>query len=466
MRPARQAPWPGRNERTRWRFPGRCNWPAPLVAVLLALLLVLSPASLVAAESGVVFRQLGATVAFPEAIEFTLDARAEREVTRLELLYAPAFSPVTTVVRPPFQPGRELRVSYRRDMLTNYLPPGLDIHYRWRLHFADGSWVDSPEQTLLYLDQRYSWVRTEQGPVQVFSAVADPSHGQTALRVTLEAIDRFHNAFGLEVEGPIRVVVYGSQRDLLSALPPQSAEWIGGIAQPELRLILTGVSPGPGAETEFRRVLSHEVVHLLVAQATSNPYNSPPAWLDEGLAAYYQEVEDARFGPILERAVRSGSLIPVRALNSSFPVDPEQALLSYAESRSVVQFIVEQLGEQRMAALLRVFQEGVSYDEAVQRALGMTIDELDQAWKAWLGYPGDRVAGSLDGPPANPPASLNPSLLLMAFAASLVLVSMAWRWVRARRPRGCQPDDRTGSKRPPDSWLNPRSAAGETEARG
>lgn len=411
-----------------WRFE-----PGQLLVVLLGILLLLALAPPVEAEPAVSFRAVSATIAFPEAIEFTLDATAGQEVTRLELLYRPEPSPVTTLVRPPFQPGRELHVSYRRDMLTNYLPPGIDILYRWRLHFSDGSWVDSPEQTLLYLDQRYSWARFEQGPVQVFSAVADPAHGQTALAVTLEAIDRFRAAFGVEVEGPVRVVVYPSQRDLLGALPPQSAEWIGGFAQPELRLVVTGVAPGPGAEGELRRVLSHEVVHLMVAQVTRNPYNSPPSWLDEGLATYYQEVDDPRFGSILERAVREGRLIPVRALNSSFPVDPEQALLSYAESRSIVQFIVEQMGEERMAALLRVFQEGVSYDEAVQRALGMTIEELDQAWKAWLGYPGDRVAGITARSRSEPPAAADAPLLLMGLVALLSLLLVTGRWARRRR---------------------------------
>ena len=403
------------------------------VTVLLGLVLLLALAPPVEAEPAVTFQQVRATPAFPEAIEFVLDATADQEVTRLELLYRPEPSPVTTLVRPSFQPGRELHVTYRRDMLTNYLPPGIDILYRWRLHFADGSWVDSPEQTLLYLDQRYSWARFEQRPVQVFSAVADPAHGQTALAVTLGAIDRFRAAFGVEIEGPIRVIIYPSQRDLLSALPPQSAEWIGGFAQPELRLIVTGVPPGPGVEGELRRVLSHEVVHLMVAQATRNPYNSPPAWLDEGLAAYYQEVDDPRFGPILERAVREGRLIPVRALNSSFPVDPEQALLSYAESRSVVQFIVEQMGEKRMAALLRVFQEGVSYDDAVQRALGMTMEELDQAWKAWLGYPGDATGGMTDRSRAEPPAAADTPLLLIGLAALLTLLLATGRWARGRR---------------------------------
>ena len=427
-----------------------------------AVLLALALATPVRAAPGVTFRQLAASVDFPEAIEFKLEASAEREVTRLELLYRPAASPLTSLVRPSFQPGRELQVAYRRDMRVNYLPPGIDIAYRWRLYFVDGSWVDSPEQVLLYLDQRYSWSRFERGPVTVFSAVPDPAHGAAALRATLEAIERFRASFGFEVERPIRVVVYGSQRDLLGALPVQSAEWIGGIADPELHVILTGVPPGPGAETELRRILSHEVVHLMVAQATQNPFNSPPAWLDEGLATFYQSVDDPRMESILQRAVREGRLIPVRALNSSFPVDPEQALLSYAESRSIVQFIVEQLGEERMAALLRVFRDGVSYDEAVQVALGMTIEELDEAWKAWLGYQGDRIVGPLDRPPLVSPTVSDPVSLLLPLLVLLALASSARRWMQGRAgPRSTMNGVRS-SEAPPEPGRGSHPQPGET----
>lgn len=413
---------------------GRVGWVLPVYILVVAVLALAGASASVApveARAGVVFERTSATVDFPEAIEFTLDARADAEVTRLELLYRPVFSPVTNVVRPPFTRGRELHVVYRRDMVTNYLPPGIDIVYRWRVHVAGGDWVDSPEQRLLYLDQRYTWRTFADGPVQVFSAAADAAVGQHALTVTVDAVRRFSQDFGVDVEGPIRVVVYPSQRDLLGALPAQSAEWIGGFARPDLRLIVTGLSPGPGMERELRRVLSHEVVHLMVEQATHNPYNAPPAWLDEGLASYYQEVEDTRFDTVLQRAVRDGRLISVRALNSSFPVDPDTALLSYAESRSIVQFIIERYGEEGMAALLRVFRDGVSYDEAVERALGVTIEELDRAWKEWLGYPGDRMSGRVDDrTPALPP--VDPTAALLAGAA---LASLAVPLVRRARQR-------------------------------
>jgi peptidase MA superfamily protein len=79
----------------------------------------------------------------------------------------------------------------------------------------------------------------------------------------------------------------------------------------------------------------------------------------------------------------------VRALNSSFPLDPDDALLSYAESASIVTFIIERWGDDGLARLFASFRQEMSYDDAVESSLDVTIEQLDAEWKSWLGYEGD-----------------------------------------------------------------------------
>jgi hypothetical protein len=338
-----------------------------------------------------------ATVDFPTKLTFHLVADAPQPVVSVETWYHAAYSPVTSVSRADFGGGVHVDVTSTIDMQLNYLPPGLDIDYRWRLTLQDGSVLETPNQTVLYMDTRYKWKTITQDPVTVYYFPGDESLGKEALDTTIQAINNLRQQFSITADEPVRVVLYGSSSDFASALPPNSAEWIGGFAQPDLHLVVTGVQPGSDATTEIHRVLSHESVHLIVHQATDNPFNTPPPWLDEGLATYYQTVQDPRFPPILQSAVRSGQLIPIRALNSSFPDDPNQALLSYAESESIVQFILTKQGNDRMSALLHAYQGGVSNDQAVQIAFGFSLDELDKQWKAWLGYKGDQqVTATID----------------------------------------------------------------------
>jgi len=362
---------------------------AALVILLVLLGTIISPVMPVAAADLAVSKQT-ATVHFPTKLEFDLVADAPQPVTNLEVWYHAAYDPVTEVSRVQVSGGTHIDTSSTIDMQLHYLPPGVDVVYRWRVTLQDGSILETPQQTVMYMDNRYQWSSATSGPVTVYYFQGDDSVGKEALNTTVQSVNKFEQTFNIKSVDPVRVLVYGSQNDFASALPPNSAEWVGGIAEPSLHLILTGIQSGSGATSEVHRILSHETVHIVVGQVTDNPFNTPPPWLDEGLATYYQEVQDTRFPPTLNDAVNKGDLIPVRALDSSFPDDPNQALLSYAESESIVRFILTQKGADKMAALLNAYSKGVSNDAAVQMGLGISLDQLDSQWKQWLGYGGDK----------------------------------------------------------------------------
>lgn len=368
------------------------------VLLLLSLLLVslALPAAVFVPVAGaaeavrVVSQQ--ASASFPTSMTFTLTADTEQPVVAAETRYRAAYSPFTEAVPATVSGGSHLDLTTKVDMQTHYLPPGVEIQYHWLLTLADGSTVTTPEQSLLYMDTQHNWLHLTAGQVTLFSYAGGQPFAQTMLNIVTQSIQQLKDKLHVTADEPVHVVVFGSNRELAAALPPNSAEWIGGFTNPELHLIVTGIAGGDTAEAQ--RILSHESVHLINGQATDNPFNSPPPWLDEGLATYYQTVSDPRLDRALRTAVQDGTLISLPALDASFPDDADQALLSYGESRSIVQFIIEQLGQDKMTALLDTFKNGVSYEQAVELGLGMTQQQLDTRWKAWLGYQGDRVADS------------------------------------------------------------------------
>jgi hypothetical protein len=239
------------------------------------------------------------------------------------------------------------------------------------------------------MDESQDWETLTDDLVTLYWYEGDADFAEDVVGTATRSIERLRERFGVAGDEPIRIVAYGDESDFADALPPNSAEWIGGQAYPALNVIFAILEPGRGAEQETRRMIPHEVSHLMLEQATENPFNSPPNWLDEGLAVYNQETEDSRLAGMLDDAVDDGRLSNVRALNSSFPLDDQAALRSYAESWSIVTYIIEQLGDAEMRELIGIFKEEVSYDQAVEESLGMTIEELDTGWKDWLGYEGD-----------------------------------------------------------------------------
>ncbi|HMM40945.1 MAG TPA: peptidase MA family metallohydrolase [Thermomicrobiales bacterium] len=365
----------------------RTSLRATLLLLLVVTAAVAAPRQAGAADA--TFVDTSATATFQESITFNLVAEADSPIIEVALFWQPAGDPELQAAFPEVQPDRHVEVSHDVDTSAQYLPPGLDIVYHWRVTEQDGDVTESDPATLFYMDDGQDWRDLTDGLVTVYWYKGSESFARDVVDTANRGVGRLGEKFGIVASEPVRLIIYGDERAFNRALPPNSAEWIGGQAHPEWNLIVAEIDPDSSANSEIRRMVPHEISHLILHQATANPFNTAPNWLDEGLAVYNQETPDPRFQDTLEDAVADGKLIPVRALNSSFPTDPDQAILSYAESASIVTFIADDLGDDKLASLVAVFRDEVSYAEAVERSLGMTIDELDAQWKASLGYQGD-----------------------------------------------------------------------------
>ena len=86
----------------------------------------------------------------------------------------------------------------------------------------------------------------------------------------------------------------------------------------------------------------------------------------------------------LDRAISEGKLISVRSLCSPFSAEPEKAYLSYAESYSLVEYLLHDYGQEKMLELLTLLKDGESYDQALTDVYGFDIDGLDARWRATL----------------------------------------------------------------------------------
>jgi hypothetical protein len=379
--------------------------PIVLLAALMSGVLAGPSGQQAAAQSnGLTVHDQSVEIDFPESVTFRLDIDAPEPIERVELRYQPAYSEVSRAERPSIEPGTSLTVEYELDTRIQYLPPGIDVHYRWIITLEGGRQLETEPRQFFYIDNRHDWQEITEGMVSIYYYDGGSQFGSTAMDVTTRTLERFGADFDVHLEEPINVVIYGSVGEFQDALPYNSPEWIGGFADPGQNLIVAGIRPGDGAAAEMGRMLTHEAVHLMVYQATRNPFNSAPRWLDEGLAITYQEIQEQRFRRILDLAVDEGRLIPVRALRSSFPTDPDLAIQSYAQSQSIVEYLIDEHGYESVSRLLGTYRTGVSHEEAVQQALGMSLDELDAAWKEWLEYEGDRA----EGPGTDP---LNPGTL-------------------------------------------------------
>ena len=99
----------------------------------------------------------------------------------------------------------------------------------------------------------------------------------------------------------------------------------------------------------------------------------------------------------LEEAISKDELISVRSLCSPFSAYSEKASLSYAQSYSLVVYLLGNYGQDNMLDLLTVLKQGNTYDEALTEVYGFDIDGLDALWRATL--TSDTLTAFEDGQP-------------------------------------------------------------------
>ncbi len=320
---------------------------------------------------------------FRDYLTFTLDAQSSSDITEVELLYRVIGQLATSRNPAEFTPGSRISAEFTLDQTDpiNYMPPGTELEYWWKITDAAGSELKTERERIILLDNRYNWQQLQNDRLALYWYEGDSEFGQARYNRANEALDTLEHDMGIAIENPIKIFIYGSHRDLLSAISTNAQEWTGGQAFTEHGVVVIGVAPsqldwGLGAMT-------HEMTHLVVHQATDNPFGSLPRWLDEGIAVYNENQEelDEDFKGVFDAAVAKDSLMTLRTLSSPFPADPMQANLAYGQSGAVVMFIVNTYGPDAMATLLDIFAEGALYDEALEQALGENTDSLDNAFR-------------------------------------------------------------------------------------
>ncbi|MDD5486207.1 MAG: peptidase MA family metallohydrolase, partial [Dehalococcoidales bacterium] len=128
----------------------------------------------------------------------------------------------------------------------------------------------------------------------------------------------------------------------------------------------------------------HELAHLVTHQMTYNPYNSIPVWLNEGISMHAEGKMDEVYETSLKRALLANELVSVKSLSSPFSTDADIAHLSYAQSQSLVEYLINEYGSQKMEELLAVFRRGCTYDEGFLGVYGFDTRALDDSWQDYI----------------------------------------------------------------------------------
>ncbi|MBE0425092.1 MAG: hypothetical protein IBX72_00380 [Nitrospirae bacterium] len=190
------------------------------------------------------------------------------------------------------------------------------------------------------------------------------------------------STIGWEVDF-IPVVAILNERETLRKIT--SSSLIIALAIPDRNLIIIDSSRVYPEPFTLRTTIKHELCHLLLHRNIKK--ENLPRWLDEGVCQWTSdglaEIMMDNKENIIMKAVISDRLINIHELKT-FPNDEKALLLSYQQSKSLVEYIIREFGKSNLLQLLGYLQEDYPLEEAVWKSFSVTTSELEKNWQAHL----------------------------------------------------------------------------------
>jgi hypothetical protein len=326
------------------------------------------------------------TINFPDEITFSVRAKSTAVINSITLEYGSdqrVLAPEISSSKAVFTEAKEVNTSWTWLMKkTGSIPPGATIWWSWKIKNSDGTVVKSEEKSTVYTDTRFTWHNKSFLEYDIYWHDQDDSLINELLDSVQTGLDRIQLDVQIPEERKIKVYIYTSSEELRDAVLFEQ-EWTGALAYPSFNIVLTAVNSG---NLEWAKgALPHEITHLLVGEYVFGPFGDIPTWLNEGLAIYSEISHSSELKPHLDKAIANDTLLPISTLAGSFPTSSTGAYLAYAESASIVEFLIEEYGWDNMRLLLEMFKGGATYDKALLEVYSFDVNGLEAEWREYIG---------------------------------------------------------------------------------
>jgi hypothetical protein len=356
--------------------------------ILIAALAVGLSAAAVKAPVAITIVRANAKIDYPMRIDFSVEARSDVEIRTVELEYGLIgrdCSPDVVIAIPDnFTPGNTVKVQWAWDIAkTGNLPPGMKIWWDWHLVDADGKETRSDKQWITWIDSIHPWSSITSENIILHWYQGTEAYAQNLIKSADNARTVLIQDVGAWPDSDINLYIYDSNQAMKDALVG-APEWIGGMTfWQNQRTIIIGIDLGN--EAWGKSTIAHELAHVAVNSIMGGCYANIPLWLNEGIAVYTEGTPDPQYAKLIDHAVYYDELFSLRSISEQYQEIDGDPSLTYAESLSAVQFLVSQYGHEKIRRILLALGEGYTYDSALQSALGLDMDGLEDAWRKSIG---------------------------------------------------------------------------------
>lgn len=357
------------------------------VILFIICLMVLIPQTVLAYQSGLLDIEQDVMIKYGESLIFDVRATAASPLTGARLTIRFENRDIYTQSVPV--PSQDTTITLRKIIPTNDIqaPPFGELVYYWDFQDNLGVEYRSPEQTLYYEDTSvpWTWAVARQDNILVYTDGTDATVSQAALSIAAAALTDIDRTLGVTTSNDLHLYVYPELTQLANALrlhQLQVQDWVAAFAIPDQHTALIAASPGPELMVTLQRDIPHEITHLVVYEAAGANGDNVPGWFNEGLALTSSPEPDPTLHEVLDDAIQDGVVLSMERLCSRdfSGFSPYDAALAYAQSESMVRYIDDRYGQSQIGAIMDGYADGLSCSGAVERSLGISLDQLEAQW--------------------------------------------------------------------------------------
>lgn len=324
-------------------------------------------------------------VDFPEKISFLFSGTSKKKIDDIKVNFKTGDRKTLQYGYMDLKFDENNKVSgvmdFRISTSGGYIPPGSTITWNIIIYFEDGTQISTINNEFVMLDTRFDdWDFIEGKYITIYYRYSK-SRAKTLLEECELLLNDMEAIVG-KTDDKIALTLYNNYAEMIEAVRSKSKtsdrELItAGQAFDEssVVLVLAGRSDIGTA--------THEIMHILVGRATDGSINLP-LWLNEGLAEYANRDKTVSYDLYLEWGIGTNQLKPLSQLRT-FPGDPKLTLVSYGQSRSVVKYMIDNYGQEKMYILLNNLSLQMTLDEALLDAYGFDLSTLDLNWRESIG---------------------------------------------------------------------------------
>jgi tetratricopeptide (TPR) repeat protein len=196
----------------------------------------------------------------------------------------------------------------------------------------------------------------------------------------------YEQKYQMKLSGPVQIEVYPDHEDF--AVRTLGMPGLGALGVTFGNVVAMDSPSGrkPG-EFHWASTLRHEMSHVFILSATRHRV---PRWFTEGLAVHEESQAAPEWGdpmtPEIVVALRDRKLLPVADLDRGFvrPEYPTQVFVSYFEAGRICDYIQDKWGAAKLLEMVHSYAQRVSTRDTIQHVLGMSAEDFDTQFQAWL----------------------------------------------------------------------------------